>query len=264
MEAATDNTKIIIKKETIIRLIKDVKQLKGHPLACNNIYYYHDEEDILKGYALIIGTSDTPYFAGYYLFELNYPTDYPHSPPVVTYLTNGDKIRFNPNLYVTGKVCISLLNTWRGEQWTSCQSINTVLLTLGTLLCNNPLLNEPGIREGHYDCENYNKIIEYKNIDIAILNILSLKHFQSIFKIIQLFQPIIINSFENHYDKIKTFLEKKKNEPAFLIKTNIYNMSVYIDYQKLYKKFSELVIYKEDIEKKDIEKENIEKKEIIN
>ena len=41
-------------------------------------------------------------------------------------------------------------------------------------------------------------------------------------------------------------------------------MSVYIDYQKLYKKFSELVIYKEDIEKKDIEKENIEKKEIIN
>jgi len=33
---------IIIKKETVMRLIKDVKQMKGHPLSGDNIYYYHD------------------------------------------------------------------------------------------------------------------------------------------------------------------------------------------------------------------------------
>ena len=57
---------------------------------------------------------------------VKFTTDYPHSPPQVTYWTNGDNIRFNPNLYKCGKVCVSLLNTWRGDQWTSCQTISSV------------------------------------------------------------------------------------------------------------------------------------------
>ena len=107
-----------ITKGTVNRLLKDVKQIILNPLTENGIYYIHDDEDMLKGYALIIGPSETPYFSGYYFFELNYPVDYPHSPPKVKYLTNGNNVRFNPNLYKCGKVCISLLNTWRGEQWT--------------------------------------------------------------------------------------------------------------------------------------------------
>ena len=48
----------------------------------------------------------------------------------LNYLTNDGKTRFNPNLYRNGKVCISLLNTWKGEQWTSCQTIESILLSL--------------------------------------------------------------------------------------------------------------------------------------
>jgi len=238
---------IIIKKETIMRLIKDVKQMKGHPLSGDNIYYYHDEENMMRGYALIIGTIDTPYFGGYYLFTLNYPEDYPHSPPNVTYLTNGDNIRFNPNLYINGKVCISLLNTWRGEQWTSCQTINSVLLTLATLLCNDPLINEPGIRKGHHDCENYSRIIEYKNIDIAILNILDdnisqyQSQFNSIQHIIQLFRPIMVEHFSTNRMKILSFLENKKlNTIPRIIKTMVYDLNVFLDYNKLYDKFTQI------------------------
>ena len=160
-----------IKKETISRLLKDVKYIIKNPLTENGIYYIHDDADIMKGYALIIGPSETPYFGGYYFFELNYPTDYPHSPPKVTYCTNGDNIRFNPNLYTSGKVCVSLLNTWRGDQWTSCQSINTVLLTLCSLLSSDPLLNEPGVSEKHADMKPYNEIIFYSNINIAVCDI---------------------------------------------------------------------------------------------
>ena len=120
----------VIPKDTLIRLLRDVKTLMKTPLTDNGIFYVHDDVEVLKGYAMIVGPKDTPYFGGYYLFSLNYPTDYPHSPPKVTYHTNGDGIRFNPNLYKCGKVCISLLNTWRGEQWTSCQTISSVLLTL--------------------------------------------------------------------------------------------------------------------------------------
>jgi ubiquitin-conjugating enzyme E2 Z len=232
---------IMIQKETIQRLIKDVKQLKNHPLHDNNIYYFHDEEHILKGYALIIGSADTPYFGGYYFFELNYPQDYPHSPPKVIFVTNGDNIRFNPNLYTNGKVCVSLLNTWRGDQWTSCQTISSVLLTLGTLLCANPMLNEPGITKYHRDFHNYTKVIEYKNIDVAIISILNeIKnptHNYRKYPFIHLFDSIIQEKFHENRLKIIQFIEAKKNYPNEHIKTHLYNLNVFIDYELLLKKF---------------------------
>ena len=40
--------------------------------------------------------------------------------------TSGGQVRFNPNLYSTGKVCLSILGTWRaehsGEQWSAVQA----------------------------------------------------------------------------------------------------------------------------------------------
>ena len=81
------------------------------------------------------------------MFEFNFPTNYPMSPPKLNYLTNDGSTRFHPNLYRNGKVCLSVLNTWRGEGWTSCQTIRSVLLILVTLFHNKPLLNEPGITE---------------------------------------------------------------------------------------------------------------------
>ena len=164
-----------INNNTIKRIASDVKYILNNErsLSLENIYYKHDEENILKGYALIIGQKNTPYAYGYYFFEFNFPDNYPFSPPVVRYLTNDGITRFNPNLYTNEKVCISLLNTWRGEQWTSCQTISTVLLTLCTLLCKDPLLNEPGIKKEHVDFLNYTKIIEYKKIDISIIKIVN-------------------------------------------------------------------------------------------
>ena len=163
----------VLTKDTISRLLRDVRNIMKNPLTENGIYYTHDDEDMLKGYALIIGPSETPYFGGNYFFEIQYPANYPHSPPHVIYCTNGDNIRFNPNLYKCGKVCVSILNTWRGEQWTSCQTISTLLLTLCTLLCKNPLLNEPSVTSTHADFNNYTKIIQYKNIEIAILKMVN-------------------------------------------------------------------------------------------
>ena len=164
---------IPITKESIKRLIKDVKQINNEPLHDQGIYYKHDEEDILKGHALIIGPSDTPYDNGYYFFEFNFPSDYPFSPPRLTYLTQDGITRFNPNLYRSGKVCLSLLNTWRGEQWTSCQTISSILLTLITVFNNKPLLNEPGVTECHNDFEKYNMILTYKNYETAIYDIVN-------------------------------------------------------------------------------------------
>jgi len=48
---------------------------------------------MLKGNALIIGPPDTPYEGGYYLFKFIFPSDYPFSPPKITYHTNDGVTR---------------------------------------------------------------------------------------------------------------------------------------------------------------------------
>ena len=231
----------IISKDTISRLLKDVKHMFKNPLTENGIYYIHDDTDMMKGYALIIGPSDTPYFGGNYFFEINYPSDYPHSPPKVKYCTNGNNIRFNPNLYKCGKVCISLLNTWRGDQWTSCQSISTVLLTLCTLLCNNPLLNEPGVIPSHNDMKPYNEIIQFSNLDIAVCDIIT-KKTGIYMPFFDLFYPFIKENFNKNYDKLMEFAENKhKNDfvDSTILKTGYYSLCVDVNYQKVIEKLKE-------------------------
>jgi ubiquitin-conjugating enzyme E2 Z len=228
----------IVSKESIMRLLKDVKQIIQNPLTDNGIYYVHDDTEMLKGYAMIVGPSDTPYFGGFYFFKFTYPVDYPHSPPSVTYCTNADQIRFNPNLYKCGKVCISLLNTWRGEQWTSCQTISTVLLTLCTLLCKNPLLNEPGVSKNHPDCISYNKIIEYKNIDVAIMQ-MYVKKPGVFLEEFTMFYPYVKENFIKNRDKILETLKLKANDKSLNenLTTGLYGMVVNVDYPKLLETF---------------------------
>jgi len=231
---------IIIRKDNIKRLIKDVRGIINEPLHDNGIYYHHDDENILKGYCLICGPADTPYFGGYYFFELSYPSDYPHSPPVVTYHTNSEKIRFNPNLYTNGKVCVSLLNTWRGEQWTSCQTISTVLLTICSLLNDAPLLNEPGISEKHHDFKSYNKIIAFKNIDIAVIKILT-KSKDIHLPYFDYFESHVLDNLKKNYMIINKHLDDMSKTDTEHIHTGLYNMNVVINYKELHKKYNKVL-----------------------
>ena len=126
LSSETEKTKTMSRKSQL-RLLRDVTDVIKNPLAENGIYYIHDEDNIRNGYAVVFGPSETLYQYGAYFFKFTFPYNYPFSPPKLTYMTNNGKTRFNPNLYRNGKVCISILNTWKGEQWTSCQTIRSVL-----------------------------------------------------------------------------------------------------------------------------------------
>ena len=227
---------IIIGKETIRRLVKDVKDIIKNPLTEHGVHYMHDETNMLKGRALILGPKNTPYENGCYLFEFNFPPNYPYSPPKLKYCTNDGTTRFNPNLYKCGKVCLSILNTWRGEQWESCQSITTVLLTLCTTLNETPLLNEPGVSKSHENYNDYNTILNYKNLEIATLDTLTNAMIINNFN---MFLPIMKKNFFDNYahniNKINNEIEKCNNK--IIIKTNIYYMTITINYEELKKKF---------------------------
>ena len=82
----------------------------------NAIYVRCDKERVDFMQALIMGSNDTPYGHGAYLFDIHFEDNYPNGPPKVNLTTTGNgQIRFNPNLYACGKVCLSLLGTWRGN-----------------------------------------------------------------------------------------------------------------------------------------------------
>jgi ubiquitin-protein ligase len=219
---------------SVRRLLGDVKTIMQNPLTDHGIYYSHDEADMLKGYALIIGQEDTPYFGGFYFFEFAFPPNYPYSPPTVTFCTNNGQVRFNPNLYTNGKVCVSILNTWKGDQWSSCQTITTVLLSLAMLFSKMPLLNEPGVGVKHPDMKNYNSIIEWANISVAICDVIK-KHPRVYLEGFYQFYDIVLDHFLLHFDKHHEFVYKKYLQHIEPIgyDTNMYNIHVIADYGKL-------------------------------
>jgi ubiquitin-protein ligase len=228
---------IYISKETIKRLVSDVKNIRKDSLESEGIYYIHDETDILKGYAMIIGPKDTPYFGGYYLFDFSFPINYPFSPPSIIYETNNGTIRFHPNLYINGKVCLSVLNTWEGEKWSSIQTIRSILLTLQSILTSNPLLNEPGIKETHRDIPLYNEIISYVNINSAIIDIINKKILLSKYDV---FYENILKHFHKNKEQIILFIKEKqkKYSSQVLLKTYIYNLKQDINYITLEEKIN--------------------------
>lgn len=141
-------------------------------LGDQGIWWIPDETDIAHGWAVVCGPEGTPYDGGVFCFDVRFPDNYPFEPPVFNYLTNDGRTRFNPNLYKTGKVCLSLLNTWQGEPWSGVQSLTSVLQCIQTaVLTDEPLRNEPGYSAmaTHADFEPYKRMVRQAVLETAIL-----------------------------------------------------------------------------------------------
>ena len=106
------------------------------------------------------------------------------------------------------------------------------------MLCNEPLLNEPGVTPSHADITPYNEIIQYANLDIAVCDIIT-KKFGVYLTFFDIFYPFIKENFNKNYEKMMEFAEKKLaidyNEPKIL-KTSYYSMCVNINYKKTIEK----------------------------
>ena len=221
------------------RIMSDLKTIRRANLEKSNIFVAYDDDNIYNMKALIIGPEDTPYHGGFYLFDIIFPRDYPSNPPKVRLMTTNRKVRFNPNLYKCGKVCLSILNTWRGPQWTGCQTISSILLCIcASVLTDTPLINEPGITEKHRDFDTYNKIITFKNYEVAIIEMLTNKNISERFEPLM---PELIKHFKNNYSQILKNLEKVTCEYTTLT-TSIYQISVFINYDLIKKQLNELYL----------------------
>ena len=141
----------------------------------DKIFAIHNQSDIKEAYAMIIGPDDTPYEGGFFFFHIQFDDTYPFAPPTVKTLTQGGGVRFNPNLYVNGKVCLSILGTWQGPEWSPLYNLKDILIAIaGQVLTENPLPNEPNWDFPITDsrCQNYNAILRHATFKYAIVDML--------------------------------------------------------------------------------------------
>ena len=190
-------------------LNKDVKDL-----AENGLYTYVNEENMKEVYALFIGREKTPYHHGFYFIKFTYPDDYPMSPPKAFYATQGSiqgngGVRFNPNLYTCGKVCLSMLNTWQGPGWVPTNTIVNVFMAIQALVLHEvPLHNEPGYTSHPVKdpiVQSYNRLIEYANYNIGIYEMLNQPP-----KGFEVFLPIMEKYFVENFNEIISNIQEIK------------------------------------------------------
>ena len=212
------------------RLVKDIKDLEINNLQSHGIYHYINEDNIYNIKILMIGPDNTPYCYGFYLFDITIPDEYPFKPPIVKYCTQNGYTRFNPNLYVNGKVCLSILNTWAGPQWSSCNNITTVLLSIQSMVfVKNPLHNEPGFENDKSSRNsNYNKLIMYENLNTSIYRMV--KSLPSNFNY---FNSIITKLFIDNYNKIIEVIKNNLNQDKKFIDCHMYSMKGTLNYSQL-------------------------------
>jgi ubiquitin-protein ligase len=180
------------------RLARDIQEFYKIDYGKEGIYIHIDESDTTKIKAMLIGGEDTPYEFGFHFFDVIIPNDYPLDPPKVTYQTGDGVTRFNPNLYVNGKVCLSIIGTWTGPPWSAVFTFTTVLLSIKSMIMNeSPLRNEPGYENSTPSTlQDYYDFVEHQNLKVALLT--------------QLLQ--VPKGFEPFYDEMINHFNENKNK----------------------------------------------------
>jgi len=223
--------------QDLIRIMSDIIEFNKSPIK--DIYINPDKEDIHKIKAMIIGPKTTPYENGYFFFDIKMPSNYPKSSPTVKFETIDGKVRFNPNLYQKGKVCLSILGTWSGPGWKPTMTLSSVLLSIQSLLSEQPIVNEPGYEKVKWN-ENisleYNNYISFHTYRLAILEVLKNK-----FKNYSCFSEDIKTHFKNNKDNILNNLKSYSvtiGEKIILGEIYFLPKNFNIDFTKLLNQFN--------------------------
>ena len=206
----------------------------------SEIYFIFNEETIDNIFKiLIIGSSDheNPYFGGFFFFGGEFPDQYPFFPPRILSKTQGENMRFHPNYYTNGKCCLSILGTWSGPPWTSCQNIGTISHTLKSLYIQNPIIQEPGWEKKAISKESelYSRMIEYRTLEIGVIRML--ENPPNEFKeFLPIMQVIFLKNYKVYLNKI----EKLRYLHNTTDKLELYNITVNYNITELKLSFDNL------------------------
>ncbi|KAL1417511.1 hypothetical protein MTO96_000608 [Rhipicephalus appendiculatus] len=194
----------------LLRIKKDIADFNAKPPA--GLFIAPEEGDITKIHALVVGPSGTPYEGGFFQFYMKFPSAYPISPPRVRIMTtDAGRVRFNPNLYACGKVCLSILGTWAGPPWSPAQGLESVLISVQSLMNEKPYHNEPAFEYQERvpgEADRYSECIRHETIRVAVCDQVeaALKESPDCPAV---FREQILKSFSESFDKYEEVVKGK-------------------------------------------------------
>lgn len=128
-------------------LMKMYQQLQKEPstyFSCGLV----NENDVFHWRVTIIGSEGTPYEGGMFPTRLDFPDDFPQSPPEMHFLCK----MYHPNIDANdGKVCISILHTpgndpneyeSSAERWLPIHTVESIVVSVISML-NDPNTESP-------------------------------------------------------------------------------------------------------------------------
>eukprot|EP01117_Protostelium_nocturnum_P019661 TRINITY_DN857_c0_g2_i1.p1 TRINITY_DN857_c0_g2~~TRINITY_DN857_c0_g2_i1.p1 ORF type:complete len:218 (-),score=77.66 TRINITY_DN857_c0_g2_i1:165-818(-) len=131
--------------QAVARLQKELKDLNKNPVEGFKVEL-PEETDIFKWNVWIKGPQDSLYEGGIFKAEMNFPEDYPNSPPKMKFLSDF----WHPNIYPDGGVCISILHTpdpmnpeeKSEETWRPILTVESILVSVCSMFadpnCSSP------------------------------------------------------------------------------------------------------------------------------
>jgi len=148
----------------------------------SSVFVRVDPERLQYVQMMITAPMGTPYAGGCFLFDVFLPANYPNVPPKCNLQTTGHgSVRFNPNLYDSGYVCLSLLGTWSGQSGETWMPNASTLLQLAVsiqslIFVAQPYFNEPsyesemGTSHGDQASKQYNTVIRAGTLAHAMID----------------------------------------------------------------------------------------------
>lgn len=219
------------------RLTKEIENVKKKDVEQQGIFYTYDDSNLMHGKAMIVGPEGTPYEGCLLCFQIKYPHDYPLSSPAVKIITTDGHTRFHPNLYIDGKVCLSILGTWRGPKWAPGMNISGVLTSIQSLLEENPIVNEPGyeslrLSDGDSRAYDYAELVQFRLVLNTFHSLLNWKNGcpPSIWGG---FEDILTEYGDQFLTNIIRVIEKKALQGDKLYEKVLYNMSGMTEWNNL-------------------------------
>lgn len=200
--------------------LKNIEELKKN----NDNYITHfDDNNINIIYVYLKAPKDSVYSYTFLKLKLDI-TNFPLQAPIVTFINYQNSIRIHPNLYGSGKVCLSILGTYSGPSWNPLITLDNLLITIQAILDNTPMIHEPNQKNNI----QYNEYIRYTSIDFLLLNYLE-KEENDIFK------NYIIENIKLNHTKILEILDNKDMK----VERTLHSPSKFLDYSSLKNKYLE-------------------------
>eukprot|EP01121_Diplochlamys_sp_Union-15-3_P019201 TRINITY_DN717_c0_g2_i1.p1 TRINITY_DN717_c0_g2~~TRINITY_DN717_c0_g2_i1.p1 ORF type:complete len:158 (+),score=27.55 TRINITY_DN717_c0_g2_i1:62-535(+) len=132
--------------------------------ATAGVSAFPEADNLFKWVGTITGASGTVYEGLKFKLSIEFPLNYPFSPPVVLF----DTPCFHPNVDQYGNICLDILK----DKWSAIYNVGTILLSIQSLLGepNNDSPLNPLASQMWEDQETYKKTLLKKYQEAAQRN----------------------------------------------------------------------------------------------